>query len=102
MPDPNTFGGPVRVRYGHEKEWHDVPLTHGYSEQSRGIGVADMAVALRSGHLHRANGAMAYHVVDVMQAFLESSDEGKHIDIASTCTRPTPLPLGLTHGQLDR
>ncbi len=102
VPDPNTFGGPVRIRHAREKEWHDVPLTHGYSEQSRGIGVADMAYALRSGRPHRANGTMAYHVVDVMQAFLESSDIGKHIEIASTCTRPAPLPLGLVHGQLDK
>ncbi len=102
VPDPNTFGGPVRIRYGREKEWHDISLTHDYSEQSRGIGVADMAYALRSGRLYRANGAMAYHVVDVMQSFLESSDIGKHIDIASTCTRPAPLPLGLAHGQLDK
>lgn len=102
VPDPNTFGGPVRVRHGREKEWHDVPLTHSYSEQSRGIGVADMALALRSGRPHRANGAMAFHVVDVMQAFLEASDAGKHIEIASTCTRPAPLPTGLAHGQLDR
>ncbi len=101
VPDPNTFGGPVRIRHEREKEWHDVPLTHGYSEQIRGIGVADMALALRSGRPHRANGAMAYHVVDVMQAFLEASDAGKHIEIASTCTRPAPLPLNLTHGQLD-
>ncbi|GAC1425677.1 MAG: Gfo/Idh/MocA family oxidoreductase [Ktedonobacteraceae bacterium] len=102
VPDPNTFGGPVQIRHAREKEWHDIPLTHGYSEQIRGIGVADMALALRSGRLHRANGAMAYHVVDVMQAFLESSDSGKHSEIASTCTRPTPLPLGLAYGQLDK
>ncbi len=102
VPDPNTFGGPVRIRRAQEKEWHEVPLTYDYSEQSRGIGVADMATALRSGRPHRANGAMAFHVVDVMQAFLESSDEGKHIEIASTCTQPAPFPPGLIHGQLDK
>lgn len=31
------------------KEWNEVPLTHGYTENSRGIGVADMAYALRTG-----------------------------------------------------
>ena len=102
VPDPNTFGGPVRVRHAHEKEWQDVPLAYGYSTESRGIGVADMASALRSGRPHRANGEMTYHVVDVMQAFLEASEEGKHIEITSTCTRPAPLPLGLPHGQIDK
>ncbi|GAC1645718.1 MAG: Gfo/Idh/MocA family oxidoreductase [Ktedonobacteraceae bacterium] len=102
VPDPNTFGGPVRIRHANEKEWHTVPLTHGYSSQSRGIGVADMALALRTGRPQRANGEMTYHVVDVMQAFLEASSEGKHVEIASTCTRPAPLPLGIAHGQVDR
>ncbi len=101
VPDPNIFGGQVLIRHGREKEWQEVPLTHVYSEQIRGIGVADMALALRSGRAHRANGTMAYHVVDVMQALLQSSDTGKHIDIESTCTRPAPLPAELVYGQLD-
>jgi predicted dehydrogenase len=101
VPDPNTFGGPVRVRRAREKAWQDVPLTHGYAENSRGIGVADMAYALRSGRAHRANGEMAYHVLDVMQAFLDSSREGRHVELESTCRRPEPLPVGLRHGTLD-
>jgi hypothetical protein len=39
---------------------------------------------------------MAYHVLDVMQAFEESSREGRHIELTSTCRRPAPLPLGDT------
>ncbi|GAC1393230.1 MAG: Gfo/Idh/MocA family oxidoreductase [Ktedonobacteraceae bacterium] len=101
VPDPNTFGGPVRLRRAREKEWSTIPLTHSYSTQSRGIGVADMASAMRSKRLHRANEEITYHIVDVMQAFLESSVEGKHIMIASTCACPAPLPLGLVQGQID-
>ncbi len=102
VPDPNTFGGPVRVRHAHKKEWRTVPLAYGYDTESRGIGVADMASALRSGRPHRADGEMTYHVVDVMQAFLEASTLGKHIEIVSTCPRPAPLPLGLPHGQIGK
>ncbi len=43
VPDPNTFGGPVRIRLAGDKEWREVPLTHGFTENSRGLGVADMA-----------------------------------------------------------
>jgi predicted dehydrogenase len=100
VPDPNTFGGPVRVlRAG--GEWMEVPLTHGYQENSRGVGVADMAMGLRSGRPHRANGEMAYHVLDAFHAFHEASAQGKHVDLASTCTRPAPLPLGLQPWTLD-
>src|SRR6266498_3398428 len=46
LPDPNTFGGPVRVRLAGEQSWNEVPITHGYTENSRGLGVADMADAI--------------------------------------------------------
>jgi len=101
VPDPNGFGGPVLVRRAGDNEWRPVPLTHGYAENSRGIGVADMAYALRSGRAHRASGALAYHVLDVMQATLDSPRAGRHIDVESTCERPAALPMGLRHGQLD-
>jgi predicted dehydrogenase len=101
VPDPNSFGGRVRIQRNRKAGWEEVALTHGYTENSRGIGVADMAYALRSARAHRANGEMAYHVLDVMQAFLDSSAEGKHIEITSTCQRPAALPVGLQHGLLD-
>jgi hypothetical protein len=39
---------------------------------------------------------MAYHVLDIMQAFEDASREGRHIELTSTCRRPAPLPLGET------
>ncbi|MBE9565205.1 MAG: Gfo/Idh/MocA family oxidoreductase [Proteobacteria bacterium] len=101
VPDPNTFGGPVRVKRVHNEEWLEVPLTHGYAENSRGLGVADMACALRSGRPHRASGDLAYHVLDLMIAFHEASAQGRHVEPESTCPRPAPLPLGLREGTLD-
>ncbi len=101
VPDPNTFGGPVRIRRAGEKEWSEVPLTHGYTENSRGLGAADMAQAIRSGRAHRASGEMAFHVLDVMVAFHEASEAGQHILLTSSCSRPSPLPTGLAEGKLD-
>jgi predicted dehydrogenase len=101
VPDPNGFGGPVLVQRAGESEWSTVPLTHGYTKQSRGIGVADMAYALRSGRPHRANGDLAYHVLDIMHAFHQASQEDRHVELSSTCSRPEPLPLGLAEGTLD-
>lgn len=101
VPDPNSFGGPVRLYRPGSRDWMEIPLTHGYTENSRGLGLADMAVAIQTNRQHRASGEMAYHVLDVMQAFVEASETGKHIVIESTCERPKPLPMGLRHGQLD-
>jgi predicted dehydrogenase len=92
VPDPNTFDGPVRIRRAGDSEWRDVPLTHGNTENSRGIGVADMAEALRSGRPHRASGNLAYHVLEIMHAIHDASTKGQHINLASTCDRPEPLP----------
>jgi hypothetical protein len=44
--------------------------------------------------LHRANGEMAYHVLDIMESFMQSATEGRHITLTSTCTRPEPLHPG--------
>ena len=101
VPDPNGFGGPVRIRRAGDTEWHLVPLSHGYVENSRGIGVADMAYALRSGRPHRTSGELAYHVLDVMQATLDAPFSGTYVHAQSTCKRPAPLPMGLRPGTLD-
>ncbi len=101
VPDPNGFGGPVSVRRAGAKEWTEMPLTHGFSENSRGIGVADMAYGLRSGRAHRASGQLAYHVLEAMHGFHDASDAGRHYEMVSTVDRPAALPLGLPRDGLD-
>lgn len=101
VPDPNTFGGPVRLARAGEKEWTDVPLTHGYANQSRGLGVADMGYAMHSGRAHRTSGELTYHVLDVMHAIHDAAQGARAVDLASTCERPAALPTGLPEGRLD-
>ncbi len=100
-PDPNTFGGPVRLWLRGDKEWRDVPLTHVNTGNERGLGAADMARALRSGRAHRASSQMAYHVLDLMHAFHDAAREGRHVELTSACQRPSSLPVGLPEGMLD-
>jgi predicted dehydrogenase len=92
LPDPNTFAGPVRLRRAGETEWNEIPLTHPYATNSRGLGTADMAYGLRTGLPYRANGELTYHVLDTMQAIMEAATEGRHIELGSTCERPVALP----------
>jgi len=98
-PDPNTFGGAVRISSG--REWEERPLTHGYTGNMRSIGLADMCVGIRSGRDHRCNGRLAQHVLEIMDAFGRSSTEGRHVVLDSRPERPAPLPVGLADGNLD-
>jgi predicted dehydrogenase len=101
VPDPNGFGGPVRIKRQDHEGFIEVPLTHGYTEQNRGIGVADMALAIKSGRPHRASGDLAYHVLVLMHAFYDASRERRYVDLQSKVERPAALPVGLTPGKLE-
>lgn len=101
VPDPNEFGGVVKVRRHDESEWREVPLAFNFERNSRGAGVADMASAIQEGRPHRASGDLAYHVLDVMLSILDSSVSGKHIELSTAVSRPAPLPLGLADDEID-
>ncbi|MDR3248802.1 MAG: Gfo/Idh/MocA family oxidoreductase [Treponema sp.] len=90
VPDPNTFGGPVYVKRFREEEWSAIPLLRDFPENSRGMGITDMAEAIVEGRPHRASGEMAYHVLDVMHGVHDASATGKYYEVPSSCTRPEP------------
>jgi len=100
VPDPNGFGGTVLYKRGRE-EWQEVPLTHGYAENSRSLGVADMAHALRNKRPHRASGELTSHVLDLMHAFHDAAEAGKSVALQTTCEKPAALPLGLRAGEVE-
>jgi Predicted dehydrogenases and related proteins len=102
VPDPNTFGGPVMIAPAGKREWSEVELSHANAGNSRGLGVADMAQAITSNRPHRANGKMAYHVLDLMHAFHDASREGRHITLESNCERPAAFPAGLEDFAIDQ
>ena len=94
VPDPNLFGGPVKVRRFNSDRFEEIPLLYGYTDNSRGIGVADMAYAIQQGRKHRANGELGYHVLEVMEGLHMASSSGRHHDMTSACERPMALPMG--------
>jgi predicted dehydrogenase len=94
IPDPNGFGGPVHLWRHDAREWREMPLTSDLVKDWRGLGLADMARAMRDGRPHRANGELAYHVLDIMHAIHDASLEGRHVDLTSNCERPARLSAG--------
>jgi predicted dehydrogenase len=91
-PDPNSFAGPVRLRQAGSADW--TTMAAAAAKPSRGLGVLDLARALATGRPHRASGALARHVVDVMTAILESADRAEFVAVRSTFEPPELLPPG--------
>ncbi|WP_163536070.1 Gfo/Idh/MocA family oxidoreductase [Gracilibacillus sp. YIM 98692] len=100
VPDPNYFSGKIEVKR-HMGEWQEVPLTHGFTDNSRGIGLADMAYAIKNDRNHRASGQLTYHVLEVMHAIHQSSHDEKHIHLSSSCERPSALPIDISIDRLE-
>lgn len=102
VPDPNFFGGEVEIRKrGKDETWTPVPVTQPYADGNyRSLGVADMAAGILDNRPHRANGDLALHVLEVMEAFATAAAEGCTIDIKTPVSRPEPLATSLKNGQL--
>ena len=102
VPDPNFFGGDVEIRQrGRDETWTPVPVTQPYADGNyRSLGVADMATGILDNRPHRANGDLALHVLEVMEAFEIASREGRTIDIKTPVERPAPLAESLKDGRI--
>ena len=91
VPDPNNFGGAVELWRHDARDWRTMPLINDLTANLRGLGVADMARAIGEGCSHRANGELGYHVLEIMHASQDASREEHHINLTSTCERPSPM-----------
>ncbi|MBA9086711.1 putative dehydrogenase [Fontibacillus solani] len=83
VPDPNTFDGDVKIRRYGSEEWEIVPPVFNGGPNDRGRGIEDMVRAISEERDHRANGLVAYHVLEAMHAFETSSREGRHVELTS-------------------
>ncbi len=100
LPDPNTFGGghPIRiarplgkdVSFPFEQDWET--LSDEEPTVGRGLGVLDMARAIRGGGSHVATGEVGYHVLDTMVAVEESIARRAFVPVASTVAPIASLP----------
>jgi predicted dehydrogenase len=107
-PDPvhgaNIFQGDVLLRtrdtsrWSHQPRpsgrdhWQVVENPFGLNEDSRGIGLVDLALAVREGRKPRASGELAYHVLEVMTGILDSPGQGRFVGIESSPEIPAILP----------
>lgn len=98
LPDPNGFGGEVRLQpnWPYDREpapARVLPCDFGYADNSRGVGPAEMAWSIRAGRPARADSAMACHVLEVIDAIIESGGTEAFVRVDSRFDRPRPLSL---------
>ena len=94
VPDPNGFGGQVMLRQYFDNDFKPYPTTFGYTENSRGLGVWDMADCILTGRKDlRASGKLALHVLEIMEMIHVSSDNKAQVDLQTKVERPTPMPM---------
>ncbi|MCL2362038.1 MAG: Gfo/Idh/MocA family oxidoreductase [Defluviitaleaceae bacterium] len=101
IPDPNTFEGPVKLYRPESQEFMEFPLVFDYPQNSRGLGLADMAKAIQTGRKARADVDLTFHVLEIMTSIIKSAETGKHVEITSSPKQPAPMVNGQLPGVLD-
>lgn len=118
LPDPNHYGGQVLLARGPSGEKTSMPLTHGYAgplrerllpdgcereagqwaRSCRGLGVADMAWAIRNDRPHRCSAELGLHTAEILCGIVASGGDGKRRLMVSRPGRPAPLRSGFVSG----
>jgi predicted dehydrogenase len=97
LPDPNQFGGMVRIRRS-PREWEDVPYTTASPRDVRGLGLHDLVEGIHAGRPHQASANLAGHVVDVATSILEACERGSVVSIEPVGDQAATPPMRLVLG----
>ena len=90
--DPDTFGGQNTLSYADQPECV-LPFTHGYDGKNtveptpfdhyghRGVGVAEMAYAIRQGRPNRCSKEYGLHCLEVLDGMERSAATGETVEL---------------------
>jgi predicted dehydrogenase len=102
LPDPDTYGGVVSLS-DHGGEWQNTvtddrpygrsnwPFAAPNRANYRMLGIADLASSRLAGRQPRAAGALALHVLEVLEGILRSGETGQPVAIENTADQPPVL-----------
>ena len=100
VPDPNLFSGLVRLYTTQSRTFTDIPLLTPYTENSRGIGLSEMILAINENRNNNASGALALHVLEIMEGFVRSAKEGQMIRLESSPSKSIAMDWTINTGEL--
>lgn len=90
-PDPNMFCGPIVVQPTYKPPQEVQPMFD-FADNSRGIGVWDIAAAIAEGRPHRLSPELALHSLEIMLATIASSRAGRRIELTTSVGPWLPMP----------
>src|SRR5262245_12936485 len=70
------------------QQYEPVPVANPFPGTDWGRALGELSDAIGSGRPHRATGAQAAHVCEILEAIAASAAEGRPVEIASSFTRP--------------
>jgi predicted dehydrogenase len=80
LPDANAFTGDVVVT-GLRGDAETVQYDARGAQETRGIGIEELALALADGRPHRANAELALHVLDAAEAIVASAERRQFVEL---------------------
>ena len=101
VPDPNCFDGPILFYRPEDGQVREMPLLFDYPDNSRGLGLADMAKAIEENRPSRADWEQTLHVLEIMSTAKKSSDAGQTITLTTHYDRRAPMKNNPMTGILD-
>ncbi len=110
-PDPNYFGGPVYIQSGNGKQvgynpnagqdsvpMFEVPPIYGNLDESRGIGLVDLAFAIRNGRKPRCHYSMGHQAFEVVHGLIDSCKNNVNHKMVTKVERPKAVRPGFKGG----
>lgn len=100
VPDPNGFGGKVRLAKEFCQDFELIELISPYQENLRGIGLAETELAMREKRLNNASGRLALHVLEIMDALDRSAKSGEQVILESSPAASADMDWSVSLGEL--
>ncbi len=109
-PDPNFFGGSVylQTNVGSPMSFgpgglmplpnYKIPPAHGYLEEARGVGLLDLAFAIRNDRKPRCHYSMGMQAFETVNGIIEGCESGVYHKMVSHVERPKAVRPGVYNG----
>ena len=110
-PDPNFFGGEIVIQHNSGKpmvfdpKWgplpdgkFTVPTMFGYNDEARGVGLMDLAFAIRNNRRPRCHYSMGLQAFECVHGMIDSYKTGIEHKMISHTERPKAVKPGIMGG----